>query len=145
MPSIPLLFSEIKWDPRILKTQRVASLKTSEWQSLSCAQLFSTPWTIYSLPGSSVHGILQARILEWVATPFSSKTSRHCLILILQNLNKRLGEVSPYKHGVSRLQINKLFSKNKSISEKKVEALNKVFVRSKNLNFCISILIILPG
>ena len=24
-----------------------------------------------SLPGSSVHGILQARILEWVATPFS--------------------------------------------------------------------------
>ena len=25
----------------------------------------------YSLPGSSVHGILQARILEWVAIPFS--------------------------------------------------------------------------
>ena len=25
----------------------------------------------YSLPGSSVHGILQARILEWVATLFS--------------------------------------------------------------------------
>ena len=24
-----------------------------------------------SLPGSSVHGILQARILEWVAVPFS--------------------------------------------------------------------------
>ena len=24
----------------------------------------------YSLPGSSVHGILQARILEWVAVPF---------------------------------------------------------------------------
>ena len=24
-----------------------------------------------SLPGSSVYGILQARILEWVATPFS--------------------------------------------------------------------------
>jgi len=23
----------------------------------------------YSLPGSSLHGILQARILEWVATP----------------------------------------------------------------------------
>ena len=26
----------------------------------------------YSLPGSSVHGILQARILEWVAMPFSN-------------------------------------------------------------------------
>ena len=25
----------------------------------------------YSFPGSSVHGILQARILEWVAVPFS--------------------------------------------------------------------------
>ena len=25
----------------------------------------------YSLTGSSVHGILQARILEWVAIPFS--------------------------------------------------------------------------
>ena len=25
----------------------------------------------YSLPGSSVHGILQTRILEWVAIPFS--------------------------------------------------------------------------
>ena len=27
--------------------------------------------TDYSLPGSSVHGILQARILEWVAVSFS--------------------------------------------------------------------------
>ena len=26
---------------------------------------------VWSLPGSSVHGILQARILEWVAIPFS--------------------------------------------------------------------------
>ena len=25
-----------------------------------------------SLPGSSVHGVLQARVLEWVAIPFSS-------------------------------------------------------------------------
>ena len=29
-----------------------------------------------SLPGSSVHGILQARILEWVAISFSRGTSR---------------------------------------------------------------------
>ena len=28
-----------------------------------------------SLPGSSVYGILQARILEWVAIPFSSGSS----------------------------------------------------------------------
>ena len=30
----------------------------------------------YSLPGSSVHGISQARILEWVAIPFSRGSSR---------------------------------------------------------------------
>ncbi|XP_060271237.1 perilipin-5 isoform X3 [Ovis aries] len=30
----------------------------------------------YSLPGSSVHGILQARMLEWVAIPFSRGSSR---------------------------------------------------------------------
>ena len=30
----------------------------------------------YSLPGSSAHGVLQARILEWVAIPFSRGSSR---------------------------------------------------------------------
>ena len=29
----------------------------------------------YSLSGSSLHGILQARILEWVAMPFSRGSS----------------------------------------------------------------------
>ena len=29
-----------------------------------------------SLPGSSVHGILQARILEWAAMPFSRRSSQ---------------------------------------------------------------------
>ena len=45
-----------------------------------------------SLPGSSVHGILQARVLEWVAIAFSatrlsqakSKTSNYNAILQLQ-------------------------------------------------------------
>ena len=32
----------------------------------SCVQLFVTLWTC-SLPGSSVHGIVQARILQWVS------------------------------------------------------------------------------
>ena len=30
-----------------------------------------------SLPGSSVHGILQVRILEWVAMPFPGGSSQH--------------------------------------------------------------------
>ena len=29
-----------------------------------------------SLPGSSVHGILQARVLEWVATAFTRETQK---------------------------------------------------------------------
>ena len=43
---------------------------------LSHVQLFATPWTVCSLSGSSVHGILHARILEWVAISFSRGTSR---------------------------------------------------------------------
>ena len=29
-----------------------------------------------SLPGSSIHGIFQARVLEWVAISFSNKEER---------------------------------------------------------------------
>ena len=38
----------------------------------------------YSPPGSSVHGILQSRILEWVAIPFSRRQgeiAQSCLTL----------------------------------------------------------------
>ena len=41
---------------------------------------------VCSLPGSSVHGILQARILEWIATPFSRSLiqgSNPCLLSLL--------------------------------------------------------------
>ena len=44
-------------------------------KSLSRVQLFATPWTV-ALPGSSVHGIFQARILEWVAISSSRKSSQ---------------------------------------------------------------------
>ena len=40
-------------------------------QSLSCVRLFVTLWTVCSPPGSSVRGILQARMLEWIPIPFS--------------------------------------------------------------------------
>ena len=33
----------------------------------------------YSLPGSSVHGIFQARVLEWGANAFSGKREREIL------------------------------------------------------------------
>ena len=44
---------------------------TTESLSLSCVQFFCDPMD-YHPPGSSVHGISQARILEWVAVSFSS-------------------------------------------------------------------------
>ena len=44
-------------------------------KSLSRVQLFVTPMD-YSLPGSSVHGIFQARVLEWVAISFSRGSSQ---------------------------------------------------------------------
>ena len=46
----------------------------SEWKLLSHVWLFATLWTC-STPGSSVHRILQAGVLEWVAVPFSRGSS----------------------------------------------------------------------
>ena len=43
---------------------------------LSCVWLYETPMD-YSPPGPSVHGIFQARILEWAAIPFSRGYSPH--------------------------------------------------------------------
>ena len=42
---------------------------------LSHIQLFCNPMD-YSLPGTSVHGISQARKMEWVAIPFPRRSSR---------------------------------------------------------------------
>ena len=47
----------------------------SEVKSLSHVMTLCDPMDC-SLPGSSVHGIFQARVLEWVATSFSRGSSR---------------------------------------------------------------------
>ena len=49
--------------------------KRKKVKLLSRVRLFSTPWT-NSRPGSSIHGIFQARILGWVAISFSRGSSR---------------------------------------------------------------------
>ena len=43
-------------------------------------------WRPHGLQGSSVHGIFQARVLEWVAIAFSLNYGRHILIFILHHL-----------------------------------------------------------
>ena len=45
------------------------------WYVLSCTQVFAALWTM-AHPGSSVHGIFQARILEWVAISSSRGSSQ---------------------------------------------------------------------
>ena len=49
-------------------------LKERKVKLLSHVRLFATPWTV-GLPGSFVHGIFQARVLEWAAIPFSRGSS----------------------------------------------------------------------
>ena len=57
--SYPSLGKKVK--VKVLVTQSYPAL----WEPKGC-----------SLPGNSVHGILQARILEWVAMPFSGLSSQ---------------------------------------------------------------------
>ena len=51
------------------------------WEVLCCYLVTKLPPTLcnaidYSLPGVSVHGILQVKILEWVAISFFKRSSR---------------------------------------------------------------------
>ena len=56
----------------LTRVKHSVKVKWKCW-SLSCVQLCNP--MDYSLPGSSVHGLLQARILEWVAISFSQGSS----------------------------------------------------------------------
>ena len=52
-----------------------------EWNTVLCAHSLQLCLTLchpmdYTLPGSSIDGILQTRILEWVATPSARGSSR---------------------------------------------------------------------
>ena len=49
----------------------ILCIKESEWVKVTELCLTLCDPMHCSLPGSSVHGILQARILEWIAFPFS--------------------------------------------------------------------------
>ena len=50
-----------------------------------------------SLPGSSVHGICQARVLEWVATAFPSYKDQICKIRASVLITQRIGLPPKYK------------------------------------------------
>ena len=57
-------------EPLFLATERLTSESESESEVAELCPTLCNPVDC-SLPGSSVHGILQARVLEWVAIAFS--------------------------------------------------------------------------
>ena len=70
-----------EWRPQCLSKSNIpassslALQKAWKWKvKVKCLTLCDS--MDYSLPGSSVHGIFQARKLEWDATSFSSRSSR---------------------------------------------------------------------
>ena len=58
----------------MLLTSKKTGIGNAVVRLLSCVQLFFEPMDC-SLPGSSVHGISQARMLEWLAISFSRDSS----------------------------------------------------------------------
>ena len=78
-------------------------------QSLSCVQLFVTP-VHCSPPGSSVHGISQARILEWVAISSSRRSSWHRARTSVSHIASRFfTAVPPGKPTIRQVLISYLF------------------------------------
>ena len=76
----------------------------------SCLTL-ATPWTVCSPPGFSVHGIFQARIIEWVSISFSRGSSRprdrthiSCIGRGILLLLSHLGSHPPSITGISKNQ-----------------------------------------
>ena len=78
--SITHVNDNLVWDETVILLELCSS--SQRWarkRFLSCSvtqscQTLCNPMD-YSPPGSSVHGIPQARILEWVAIPFSRESS----------------------------------------------------------------------
>ena len=69
MGDVGEFWADSKW----VGDQTQASLKVKVLVTQSCLTLCDP--MDYSPPGSCVHGILQARILEWVVIPFSNRSS----------------------------------------------------------------------
>ena len=88
---------------KLLKCQTTQTTVRVKWQSLCRVRLCNS--MNCSWPGSSVHGILQARILEWVALPFSRGSSRPrrwtCVSLIAGRLFSVWATRKPYPNATN--------------------------------------------
>ena len=61
------------WHAAVCGVTELDMIEWLNWLTEVVVQLFYNPWT---LPGSSVHEISKARLLEWVAISFSKGTSQ---------------------------------------------------------------------
>ena len=68
-------------------------VKSENEAAQSCPTLYDP--SDGSLPGSSVHGIFQARVLEWVAIAFSIEKPR--VLQILSYSHQASGDIVPFK------------------------------------------------
>ena len=85
----------------------------------------------YSLPGSSVHGIIQIRILDWVAIPFSRRSSLLNCRQILYHLShqgsqkafsKAKGDTSvTYRHSPELREVSLLWQLSTSVEQELVD------------------------
>ena len=65
-----LVYQVLPFKERFLEMSKfILQWDLEKWKLLSCVWLSVTPWTV-------AHGILQARILEWVAFPFFKGSSQ---------------------------------------------------------------------
>ena len=73
----PFIWNSKKGKPTVTESRKAAGSEKVKWSKV--AQSCPTLWDLLdgSLPGSSVHGIFQAKILEWAAISFSRGSSQH--------------------------------------------------------------------
>ena len=86
-------------------------VKSESEVAQSCPTL-SNPMD-FSLPGSSVHGIFQARVLKWGAIAFSVRTT--LVLYYLENVQIRLPFLKNFKGQLL------IFHKNDSLSETEMQ------------------------
>ena len=89
-------------------------LKSESEVAQSCLTLSDDPMD-YSLPGSSIHGIFQARVLEWGAIAFSDPLSRWCHLTISSSVIPFSSCLQPFPTSVSFLMSQLFTSGGQSI------------------------------
>ena len=70
----------------------------------------------YSLPGSAIHGIFQARVLEWIAISFSRGSSRPSIQTWVSRIAGRCFTSEPPGKLLYLQKIKKIFAKEKEKS-----------------------------